>query len=422
MLETTGKHFDAKVETEVLNAIPMNFDCMVIALTHLTEKSFFSPDNRRHFEVIQGLLKRNVEISRLNIEAEYKRNGWNIPSYFKTVTAPEVNDIKVKVEMLKNYTILRSVRNEMREAIEKLDIWNFKTLGSGSVSKIMALITAHGNEIVSEYLVKNKLLNELKAKKQRKIIKTGYWKIDDMLGGFGEGNVITIAGRPAMGKTMVAGQFALNNKKAGHNVGILSLEMSNEEIYERFMANELNIPYGSIRARDVDQAQIDAYRATVDESVFFIKNQNVKIDQLEPLINILVKIHGCDIVYIDHLEKLYDHDSHFKKHERLGYMMDRLKTTAQNLNIPIVVMQQINRDVEENKGSRPMLSDIKSSGSVEEWSDIVLLLHRPEYYDREPNPENHGLFEINVAKNRFGKTGTVRMEYDPQFMRLTQRY
>jgi replicative DNA helicase len=131
----------------------------------------------------------------------------------------------------------------------------------------------------------------------------------------------------------------------------------------------------------------------------------------------MVMLRNCQIIYIDHLEKLYDHSTSFKKHERLGYIMDRLKTIAQELKIPIVVLQQINRGVEEHKQSRPTLSDIKSSGAIEEWADTCLLLHRPEYYNKN-DATIRGLFEVDAAKARFGTTGVAKLKFDAEFMRF----
>jgi len=396
-----------------------NWDCMIIGLTHLKEDSFFDENNKQYFQTMQKLLKQNIKPDINAIETEYRKNGKIIPESFKLPKDSTIDDCKIKTEILKNYCQIRKIRNEMLENMDKIDVWNYKTIGMNIASKISSYINFSENEIVEEWEVKNTLLNQIKNGSKRKIIKTGYYRLDDKLEGFGESNLITIAARTAMGKTAFAGQLAINNKNRGHKVGFISLEMSNEEIYERILSNELSIPYGQIRSRTIEN--LEQYKKDIIENIIFVKNQNIKIDQLEPIIEIMVSIQNCEIIYIDHLEKLYDHDSYAKKHERLGYIMDRLKTIAQKTKIPIVIMQQIRREAEENKQCKPLLSDIKSSGSIEEWSDIVLLLHRPEYYDKLNN-DLKGRFEVNVAKNRFGDTGTIELYFDAEFMRFRNEY
>lgn len=413
------KLYDCSVELEVLAAMAMDHAYLIIAMTHLDQDCFFDPENSGYFGSIQSLIRKNVAVSRETVAAEYRAAGKAVPPKFDMIPIMDPNAMKIKAKMLKEYSVLRKVRNEMIEKAAALDVFNFRSMAPAAAATVSLLANNTFNEIEDEGAVRMNLINQLREKRKREVIKTGFWKIDDLVEGFGEGNLVVIAGRPAMGKTSFAGQLALNHKAAGHRVGFLSLEMSNEEISERFMANETHVPYRSIRSRDVAEDILDKYLVGMDESIKFVKNKNIKIDQLEPMIRILVKAENCRIIYIDHLEKLYDHAQRQSKAERFGYIMDRLKTTAQDLKVPIVIMHQINRDAEENKGSRPMLSDLKSSGAVEEWADIAMLIHRPEYYNRD-NHDLRGQFDVDVAKNRFGPTGLVKMFFDPEFMRYTQ--
>lgn len=412
--------FDEKLEIEVLNAMLNSHDALVIGLTHLETESFVGTYSNAMYKTIQGLVKKNIKIDRNNIATEYKNNSLTVPACLNKLDKPETNDVYIKVETLKNYTILRKLKNLITESPGKMDIWNFRNTAMHLSMRLNEIISGNENEVIPEWMVRNSIVNQIKNGEKRKVIATGIWQIDDIITGFGAGNIIAIAARPAMGKTAFAMQLALNNRNAGHVVGFLSLEMSNEEIAERIIANELKVAYKDVQERKIPIETLSAYSAGYEEKIKFVKNQNIKIDQLAPLVRSMVKVDNCEIIYIDHLEKLYDHSPAFKKHERIGYIMDQLKIIAQDLEIPIVVMQQINRGGEENKGSRPTLADIKSSGSVEEWSSVVMLLHRPEYYDRE-NATLHGLFEVDVAKNRFGPTGIVKLTFDAQFMRFESR-
>lgn len=411
-------YYDELVEKQLLNSMLNSPQALVIALTHLEIDVFMGTTTRELYGIIKGLIKKNIAVNRDNLNAEYKIKGEFLPHYFNKPDTVEINDVIIKIDLIKNYAILRSVLNEITTVPAQLDIWNYKNKIMALTAKISEIINQTENGIVEEWELRNKLVNQLNNKDVRKVIKTGYWNIDETISGFSAGNIITIAARPAQGKTSLAMQFAINNKKAGHIVGFLSLEMSNDEIMERIMANELNVPYTDVRDRKIQPEQYAGYADNYDEKIKFVKNQNIKIDQLAPFVRSMVKINGCEIIYIDHLEKLYDHGPQEKKHERLGYIMDKLKTIAQELEIPIVVMQQINREGPNNKGSRPTLENIKSSGAIEEFSDIVFLLHRPESYDRE-NHEIRGLFEINIAKNRFGPTAALKLTFDPQYMKFT---
>lgn len=408
------KLYDEAIETSVLNSMLNSYEALVIGLTHFPEDSFQGGMTSELFGIIKKLVKQNIKIDRNNINAEYKNNDMLIPNKFMELSDVDINDFKIKTGLIIDYYKMRKMNRTITE-LKEFDIWTYKKQAIELSNKLIDITKGTTNEVLEEWMVRNVIINQVKNGEKRNVIKTGFWKLDDLITGFGEGNVITIAGRPATCKTAFSTQLAMNNKKDGHIIGYLSLEMSNEEIVERMLCNELKISYGDVRARNIKIEVLDRYNDNFDENIKMIKNQSVRINSLEPLIRTLVVVNNCQIIYIDHLEKLYDNEANFKKHERIGYIMDKLKTIAQELKIPIVVMQQINRGSEDNKESRPSLVNLKSSGSIEEWSDIVMLLHRPEKYHPE-DQSLKGLFEVNVAKNRFGAEGIIEFIFDSEYM------
>lgn len=246
---------------------------------------------------------------------------------------------------------------------------------------------------------------------------TGFKELDDLLdGGLWRGDLITIAGRPSMGKSAMLLQLTLNAARVGARVGYHSLEMNAQSLVRRLAASESGINGKALRSGKLTQAQWQRLLAASQNIEPLPINVNDGSMQTPESVMAQARRwqmrYGLDLIVLDYIQILNGMGK-FKGHERqmeIAYFMRSMKTIARTLNVPIVLAAQINRGVEARENKRPMLSDLRESGSIEQESDIVMFLYRDFYYN--PDTLNPSLLEVIVAKQRNGQTGTVPLHYD----------
>ena len=250
-------------------------------------------------------------------------------------------------------------------------------------------------------------------------ITTGIIDLDKKIGGFTPGQLITVAGRPGMGKSAFAQSILIHAAQRFGRVLMFSREMSAIEIAKRITANQLeNLNMADIFG-NMDKAKIEYLKQNLDQ----LKNLPIEVDgKSSNLTEVIYKIrkehsqHALKVVIIDYLQLLSGFaDKRYRgQTEILNDLTRELKALASKLELPIIVLSQLNREVENRPNKEPQLSDLKMSGSIEEDSNMVILLYRPEYYNLDTFPDgdpSYGKVDIIVAKNRNGKTGKVRAEF-----------
>lgn len=250
-------------------------------------------------------------------------------------------------------------------------------------------------------------------------VKTGLTDLDNMLIGLRGGQFIIIAGRPGMGKTILAMNIARHVAKTT-GVGVFSLEMDNAEIAKRMIASEANIDHeklergnlsvpewGTVTTADVQLRKLPIY---FDADVYLTE----KI--LRSKVSILINQHQIGLVIVDYIQLM---DCSIKTEQRyvaMGVISRALKGIAREFNIPVIGVAQINRAPESRSDNRPNLGDLRESGSFEADANKVILLYRDEYYNKESSDK--GIAEAIVAKNRNGQTGTIKLAYLAKYMKF----
>jgi replicative DNA helicase len=246
-------------------------------------------------------------------------------------------------------------------------------------------------------------------------VPSGYKSIDEMTGGFQSGDLIVFAGRPSMGKTAFALNLCLNFAKTGKKVLFFSLEMSKEQLVQRLLSTESGIDLKSLRTGNIRESDWDL----ILEAAITLSGLEVIIDDT-PSASILdiksksrkifAKEKGIDIVIIDYLQIIEVPKGVSvvrSRNEEIGFVSRSLKSLAKELNLPVIVLSQLSRSVEKRVDKRPILSDLRESGSIEQDADIVAFLYRDEYYN--PNTDKKNIIEIIVSKQRNGPVGTVEL-------------
>lgn len=254
---------------------------------------------------------------------------------------------------------------------------------------------------------------------------TNFTEFDNKLNGLNKSDLIIIAGRPAMGKTAFALNLLMNFGKANENVKALfvSLEMGVKQLYTRILAMESGINAQNLKRKDIPEYEFeklyDGYRGIMEASTIEILDKaNVNISELRNIATKYKKNNGLDLIIIDYLQLLSGSDKNSKnRQEEVSEISRKLKQLARELDIPIIALSQLSRSVESRADKRPLLSDLRESGAIEQDADIVIFLYRDEYYN--PTTSDLGMAEIIIAKHRNGAVGTVKLKFEPNLTKFS---
>ena len=287
----------------------------------------------------------------------------------------------------------------------------------------------------------NKLEFQQKSGATLQGISSGYPYLDNMCSGFKAGDMIVLAGRPGMGKTGFALNIALAIAKNNLNVLFFSLEMPAEQITNRILSIECSINSRNILNGKLDQEEINRLYANLDHiselPIYVDETPSITISELRskakkldaelrktPNLNRETQ-NKLDCIFIDYLQLMSSNVFKEDKVRQVEDISKNIKKLAKDLGIPIVAMAQLNRKIEERRGgkmeisgNKPMLSDLKDSGSIEQDADMVMFIHREDAYKKSEEEKNNEA-EIFVQKNRHGPTGTVKLRFTPQYMKFT---
>lgn len=265
---------------------------------------------------------------------------------------------------------------------------------------------------------------------------TGLNDLDKMTGGLRPKELIVLAARPAMGKSALAVNIAVNVAKQGKTTLFFSFEMSNEEISTRILANEATINSNKIKNGFASFKERELLESKANEFKFFPliiqDTAGVNINSLRSRIKKVAKKEEIGLIVIDYLQQIKGTRRN-NRVEEVSEITRGLKEMAMEFNVPILALSQLSRAVESRDDKRPQLSDLRESGSIEQDADIVLFVYREEYYLKNAKSsdfnkqleierklaEFKGVVEINVAKQRAGDTGTFNLKFEPEFSRFT---
>lgn len=264
------------------------------------------------------------------------------------------------------------------------------------------------------------LLQQLAEHGQTTGVLTGFPVFDDMVSGFQPGTLTLVAARPGAGKSAWALNVAFHAARAGHAVAFLSLEMSRQEVLIRLVSSATNVDSWKLRRKrgtsDMDNLKIGAVVSAIDESKLHIDDTGVvsALDIRGKARRLKAK-HGLGLLIVDYLQLMKTGQAE-NRNLAIADISRSLKLLARELEIPVVALSQLSRETERRGDKRPLLSDLRDSGALEQDADIVVFIHRPEMY--AATPENAGVAELIIAKNRSGPTGTVRLRWSGETTRF----
>jgi replicative DNA helicase len=258
-------------------------------------------------------------------------------------------------------------------------------------------------------------VDSLKAQKKMGI-PSGFRDIDKITGGWNKGELIIIAGRPGMGKSVIAKDFAEN---AGVPVLYFSLEMSKDELIKRQLSGIASVDFESIRTSEIHvddwQHIVTAANKLAKFEIRYNDSGNISINEICAIAETEKITNGIGMVVIDYLQLIRSTEKTAVREQEVAGISRKLKGLARSLDIPVICLAQLNRKVDDRKPPIPVLSDLRESGSIEQDADIVGMVYRPWQYDKS-EPQNKALFIL--AKSRNTRTGMIKLSFMGNFQRF----
>lgn len=257
-------------------------------------------------------------------------------------------------------------------------------------------------------------------------VPSGFKELDRLTGGWQKSDLILVGARPGMGKTAFALNCALNAARDGKGVAVFTLEMADTQLMMRLLSAEGRIDSSKLRKGDLDDEERDRLmlgaRQLYKLNLGIDETPGITILELRSRCRRFKKERGLDLIIIDYLQlmrgsitKKYDSREH-----EISEVSRELKALAKELNVPIIALAQLNRGVEKRTDRTPQISDLRESGSIEQDADIILMLYRDEYYNKDT--DSSGVALLKLAKNRHGSTDDVQLAFLPNFMKFADLY
>ncbi|MEZ4861500.1 MAG: replicative DNA helicase [Caldilineaceae bacterium] len=247
-------------------------------------------------------------------------------------------------------------------------------------------------------------------------VPTGFTMMDRLLGGLQKSDLIILAARPGMGKTSFVLSIAQNAaKRYQARVAFFALEMSNDQMVQRLLAMETGIDSHRLRLGTIHEEEwpilLEAANMLSNTSVFIDDTPAASVTDIRTKCRRLYAEHGLDMIIIDYMQLMTGQSSgrNENRQQEISYISRSLKSLARELNVPVIALSQLSRAVESRSDKRPMLSDLRESGSIEQDADVVMFIYREDYYIEETDRQN--IADILVAKHRHGATGTVSLYF-----------
>ena len=426
-------------EQAVLGSMLIDPDCVKNVMDRLRPGDFYLRQNREIFETIYTMFSYARPIDGITVFGEMEKAGLtdgNTRSYLAQLMeiTPTSANVLEYAAIVRDKALLRLVAQAAGEitALVQEGMGEAGEILEASEQKIYAIRRGQSaQEMVPLRQVLPDVLDRLGEMSEHENhlpgLSTGLSAIDQKITGLNKSDLILLAARPGMGKTSLALNVALNVAREGKTVAVFSLEMSREQLATRLLSSEALVENNRLRTgllRETDWEKI-AGAATVlnrldiridDNPLLSVADMNAKCRRLE----------GLALVVVDYLQLMTSAGGGRGGENRQQVVSDMsrmLKIMAKELDVPVICLSQLSRANEKRDDKRPMLSDLRESGAIEQDADIVLFLYRDDYYNEDS--EKHNIAECIVAKNRHGETGKVELRWMPeytQFSTLDKRY
>ena len=421
-----------EAERSVLGAMLQSGGALSSALETLLADDFYVPAHREIFDGAKALAANHMAVDLVTMNAELSRRG----------TLPGVGGIEYLIELTQFVPTTVNVKDYIRIVSEKSTLRRLIT-ASGEISqasyaqeqelpqvlsmaekKIFDIVMRrdggeelrHIRDVLTTTYEQMEELARLKGGVSG--VPTGFYALDNLLTGLHGGELVLVGARPSMGKTSFAINMATNAARKGKKVAVFSLEMPREQIAMRILCGDARVNMQMVRKgllRDEEWMKLARVLAPLAASEMYIDDTSgLTPGQLRSRCRKLMMDHGLDLIIVDYLQLMGSDGKAESRQVEVSEISRSLKAIAQELKVPLVACAQLSRANEKRGGSgiRPMLSDLRDSGSIEQDADVVMFLHREAYYKRnDPDAQPDNIAEVIIAKQRNGPLGTVKLAF-----------
>lgn len=421
-------------EKSVIGAAMLSKDAMFDVMEEVTADDFYSKAHKEIFDAITDLQRNNTPVDLMTVVEELqKRNTLEVVGgrvYLATLSSevPSVYNAREYAKIVAEKATLRnliyaadSIASKGYDAKEDtLDILEFAEkkifeIAQNKQHKDMAHI--------SEILMTN--LSEISDRTQHKGgvtgVTSGLVDLDKKLSGFQKSDMIVLAARPSMGKTAFALNVALNAALKGKaKVLIFSLEMSKEQLSQRLLSMESRVESQKMSTGDIEPSDWDKIAAALDSigkgDIVIDDTPGIKMMEIKNKCRRMKAEMGLDMIILDYLQLMEGEKKGDNRQQEITGLSRGMKLLAREMDCPIIVLSQLSRAPDQRENHRPVLSDLRESGAIEQDADVVLFLYRDEVYHEDT--EKPGVCEVIVAKHRNGPIGTVDVAWQSKFTRF----
>ena len=433
---------DIDAEQAVLGSMLTDKDAVNAAIETLKEDAFYREDNRAIYQAIINLYSKSepIDIITLKDELESMDKFEQVGGYEYLASLPDkvptTANVQKYIKIVEEKAILRRLIKTANEIIElgydpAEDVEDIMDNAEKKIFDIMQSKNQKGYTPIKDVLVESfTKLEELYNRKQHITgVPTGFVELDYKTAGLHGSELILVAARPAMGKTAFALNIATNAALRGNApVAIFSLEMSKDQLVNRILCSEAMVDSNKVRTgklEEDDWVKLAGAIGPLSESEIYIDDTpGISVMEIRTKCRKLKMEKNIGLVVIDYLQLVQGSNKRQASREQeISEISRSLKILAKEINVPVIALSQLSRAVEQRPDHRPMLSDLRESGAIEQDADIVMFLYRDDYYNKES--EKKDIAEVIIAKQRGGQTGTVELLWMgnyTKFVNLEKRF
>jgi len=431
-----GKSLPANLQAEraVLSALLLNDEVTSQVSEILMPNDFYSPQHKTIYETIVNIWQQSKRVDLVTLQDELKKkeklefSGGITYLISLQEDIPSLGLVEQHANIIKEKAVLRELIGSATDIIAncyKQDDENISVVLDQAEKTIFQIANKRTNQSFVQLNIWLKKtfqhLSDIKSHSKGVTgIPSGYKQLDDISSGFQKGDFIVLAARPSMGKTALSLSIASHAAKNGITTGFFSLEMSAEQLTLRLLSAESGIAHHKIRNATISSEEwmeLTNVAAQLAQMKLFIDDTAMlSIMDLRAKARKLKAEHNLQFLVIDYLQLLHSTKRHENRHQEVSLISRSLKALAKELRIPVLSLSQLSRAVESRMDKRPMLSDLRESGAIEQDADLIMFLYRDIVYNSDT--ENPALSELIIGKQRNGPTGTVFLNFSKELTKF----
>ncbi|MDF2547720.1 MAG: replicative helicase [Anaerosolibacter sp.] len=421
-------------EQSVLGAMILDREAIITASEIIRGDDFYKEAHKEVFDAIIDLYNRNEPVDMVTLSEELSQrqilDAIGGISYLASLSSavPTTTNVKYYSKIVEEKAILRRLIKASSEILDKGyqaedELNSILDLAEKNIFNISQSRSQEGFSPIKEILLEsfNKIEELYQSKGGITGITTGFSDIDRKTSGLQRSDLILVAARPSMGKTAFSLNLVQNAAlKGGAAVAVFSLEMSKEQLVQRMLSAESHIEIQKIRNGTLSEDEwprlAKAMGPLAQAKVFIDDTPGITVMEMKAKCRKLKMEHGLDMIMIDYLQLMSGDGKVESRQQEISAISRNLKGLAREMDCPVVALSQLSRAAELRADHRPILSDLRESGAIEQDADIVMFLYRDEYY--HPDSEKKNIGEVIIAKQRNGSTGTVELAWLGQFTKF----